>query len=185
MMVTPPPIIFIPPPAQTPSCPKCGNAEDTKKVCSHCGYEYPKSGVGTAQFLCVFFSIVVLLLVSGWAVWTTAEWFMSGKSLEKVIENQIEWAKDLAITEAQKRTRIFAEYDRIEKDRLAFEAVSGMQYEPPGPNWDPHRKVVCYTIASGSWVDFSKDRGGDPLSGCHEMFRDGPDGEWRALRKIR
>ena len=132
---------------------------------------------------------LAIFVVSGWFAITVAQWLVfnpNHDSLEGVIRAQFKELSEMTITEAQRdaqvRERLKIDFDAVEKDWQAHEALNRFQYEPPDPKWNPNRKTVCYAIASASSVDFSRDKGGDPASGCYEMVRDSPDAEWVVQR---
>jgi hypothetical protein len=76
-----------------PKCPKCGQDEDVKQVCKHCGYEYEEeSGLSFGDVLLLVFIVIGGAFLFLWLVWTFITWFdHENLTLLDVLKNQGEY----------------------------------------------------------------------------------------------
>ena len=91
--------IIIPMHSSKPSrCPECGNAEDIKQVCRHCGHEYRKEREEEGSGWWVLW--MILGIVAGlWLLITVGYWLMeqdySRPTLLEVLKAQGEFFRGL------------------------------------------------------------------------------------------
>lgn len=129
--------IIIPTPTgggKPPTCPGCGEPEDKKTTCRHCGHEY-KRGPSAGSFLIALSAVAIMLVMGMWIGWTMLQWLIPSEgnpSLEEVLSGQWEWIQSKTLTEDQKTAR---EWKAYVEERVAY-ALLIPQYEPPDPR-DP------------------------------------------------
>jgi hypothetical protein len=77
-------------------CPSCGELEDIKQVCKHCGHEYIEEE-NTPVFTIV--TLIILLIIGIYILCTICEWFVwaDQKSLLDVVVGHWEFIKSLRI----------------------------------------------------------------------------------------
>jgi len=100
MTYTPVPLpIIIPTESEPDVCPECGRSEDIKRVCRHCGYEYPESSEDFRWYHILAGIVFILLAVVlfCWILWTLIEWLSWSDSLVDVLKDQWEWLKSIRI----------------------------------------------------------------------------------------
>jgi len=51
-------------------CPKCHDVEDTRLVCRHCGFEYPKEEKGSLLTILIYIiGLVATICAASWWIW--------------------------------------------------------------------------------------------------------------------
>lgn len=79
-----------------PKCPECGEPENIKQTCRHCGYEYDEDNeLNFKDVLFIMFAVIVFV----WAIITLMMWFAEREntSLIGLIIAQIKAVMELRI----------------------------------------------------------------------------------------
>lgn len=85
-------------------CPKCERLESIKRLCRHCGYEYPESSAPWPRWKVALTTLLVVATI--WFILTAIYWLVQSgngyvwgrpKSLIEIIVAQWKWIGELRV----------------------------------------------------------------------------------------